>query len=767
MLQKLALGKKLGLIAGMGMLSLIIISVITYRGLSSIGSELEEIAEYQIPLNTAITELTIDILEEEILTYELIIASKDVHSTEFKTFKGKIEKLEHETDAKIKEAEELAKKAIAHSHEPEIKSQYEKFLKALILLEHEQSAFEKTLKIFEEDLEAGKSMHIKEEIETLHHELDSMDKHVIDLVHQMERLLEASTLQAEHDEEALIQNFLITVGVSFVLLTFLSMLIIGNILSSIKSLNSGLKKMFGFLNNETDTLELIKFTSGDEIGQLAVIVNENILKLQADVEKDRKVMDEASIVIGKVNVGLFNERIESKSSSSSLNSLISEINNMIDTSYSNLTVLSESLLALGSAQYDQEIPRIEGITGLTAALLSGTKVTQSTINDVIALIDNSNKRLTFSAQDLSDSAVRLSNSSNEQAAALEETAAAIEEVTATISHSSESSAKMAQYAKNVTNSSKAGVELANKTSVSMDDLSKEVNTINEAITIIDQIAFQTNILSLNAAVEAATAGEAGKGFAVVAQEVRNLAARSAEAANEIKALVESANAKAMEGKTVAAQMIEGFNELTENINTTITLIDDVANSSKEQEKVMVQINETVNSLDQATQNNANLSNNISSMAKTTQELTAQLQGVIDSTSFDASSKKRVCDTSKIFDFAQFKSEHVILKNDYFSKCQAGRDVHVQSSHECELGKWMKNNENEAYAQTPQWEELKSVHDGVHHMVQDVTNLYRDDYDNGKIISVTENLEKNIDKVFKALDDLREVNCDIEFKNRGA
>jgi methyl-accepting chemotaxis protein len=86
-------------------------------------------------------------------------------------------------------------------------------------------------------------------------------------------------------------------------------------------------------------------------------------------------------------------------------------------------------------------------------------------------------------------------------------------------------------------SSNDGEKLAEQTTEAMNEIDEEVNAINEAITIIDQIAFQTNILSLNAAVEAATAGEAGKGFAVVAQEVRNLASRSAEAANEIKELV--------------------------------------------------------------------------------------------------------------------------------------------------------------------------------------------------------------------------------------
>ena len=118
----------------------------------------------------------------------------------------------------------------------------------------------------------------------------------------------------------------------------------------------------------------------------------------------------------------------------------------------------------------------------------------------------------------------------------------------------------------------------------MTEIDKEVNAINEAITVIDQIAFQTNILSLNAAVEAATAGEAGKGFAVVAQEVRNLASRSAEAANEIKTLVQNATTKANDGKSIANQMINGYTELNENISKTIELIKDVEMASKEQQQ---------------------------------------------------------------------------------------------------------------------------------------------------------------------------------------
>ena len=110
---------------------------------------------------------------------------------------------------------------------------------------------------------------------------------------------------------------------------------------------------------------------------------------------------------------------------------------------------------------------------------------------------------------------------------------------------------MASLSTEVTASATNGERLANQTTVAMDEINNQVNSINEAISVIDQIAFQTNILSLNAAVEAATAGEAGKGFAVVAQEVRNLANRSAEAAKEIKNLVENATSKTNDGKKIS------------------------------------------------------------------------------------------------------------------------------------------------------------------------------------------------------------------------
>jgi methyl-accepting chemotaxis protein-2 (aspartate sensor receptor) len=154
----------------------------------------------------------------------------------------------------------------------------------------------------------------------------------------------------------------------------------------------------------------------------------------------------------------------------------------------------------------------------------------------------------------------------------------------------------------------------------MDEINTQVNLVNEAISVIDQIAFQTNILSLNAAVEAATAGEAGKGFAVVAQEVRNLASRSAEAAREIKDIVELATKKANEGKEIANSMIEGYKELNSNVSQTMNLITDIQNSSKEQLLGIEQINDVVNNLDRQTQQNAQIASQTNEIAKLTDSI---------------------------------------------------------------------------------------------------------------------------------------------------
>ncbi|PHR74468.1 MAG: hypothetical protein COA66_01385 [Arcobacter sp.] len=185
---------------------------------------------------------------------------------------------------------------------------------------------------------------------------------------------------------------------------------------------------------------------------------------------------------------------------------------------------------------------------------------------------------------------------------------------------------MAEYSNELKESIDSGQKLASSTVDSMDEINSQTQAIADAITVIDQIAFQTNILSLNAAVEAATAGEAGKGFAVVAQEVRNLASRSAEAAKEIKDLVEAATVKTNLGKQSADKMIEGYNILNTNIKKTTETINDIALSSKEQQTGIEQINDAITRLDQGTQENAAVASETALIAEST---SLMAKGIVD------------------------------------------------------------------------------------------------------------------------------------------
>lgn len=503
----------------------------------------------------------------------------------------------------------------------------------------------------------------------------------------------------------------------------------------------------------------IEVENDDEIGDVVKSFNEYLAGIKKGMETDKEVIDEARVVIEKVNVGLFNDTIKKEASSKEVASLIEVINNMIGTMSQNLLLLSQTLVELSHAKYDKEIPTVQGSTGLIASLFNGIKITQSTISEVMALIDNSNDKLEYSSKELSNASKKLSESSNLQAVSLEETAAAIEEIASTIKQSSTNAQKMTTHAHSVTKANEVGKNLAHQTVQVMDELSNEVNSILEAITVIDQIAFQTNILSLNAAVEAATAGEAGKGFAVVAAEVRNLATRSADAAKEIKAIVETATQKANLSKEVTDKMLQGYNALDDNINQTIELIEEVANATKEQQNAIVQINDTVNSLDKATQENASLASNISVMAQNTQELVEQLKNAVSNTTYNEQSKKRICDPALIFTANKLKSDHIVFKDNNFNNCGVGKNFTVKTHSECDLGKWINAHKNEKFAQTQAWNELLKVHEDVHSKVQKTVDLYAVGASNEEIFTYTKDVEQSATKVFALMDKLREVNCE--------
>ena len=339
---------------------------------------------------------------------------------------------------------------------------------------------------------------------------------------------------------------------------------------------------------------------------------------------DMRVLGEIVLTADKVEQGIYKCRIKGDSDNPTISTLRNTLNKMLISIDDATSRISKVVTSYTNDDFTDYIKVVDNYKDDMKLLMESINLLGKELGSSAKNNFQNGETLENSASTMTNSMNNLAEKANEQAASLEETAAALEEITSITRNNTQNATKMATLGQVVKKSVLSGEELASKTASSMDEINEKVKAINSAITVIDQIAFQTNILSLNAAVEAATAGEAGKGFAVVAQEVRNLANRSAEAAKEIKNLVEEANIKTNDGKLISSDMIEGYKELNKNISETINIIEDVSGASKEQMLGIEQINQTVNMLDRVTQENAFESNQIKEISQSVSTLAYEL-----------------------------------------------------------------------------------------------------------------------------------------------
>lgn len=573
---------------------------------------------------------------------------------------------------------------------------------------------------------------------------------------------ESDVMKKNFKEEIFTFKIIAVIGSILALISMwiITSLIAAQIKNALNKTQFSLLSFFRFLNHETSQIEIIDFKSKDEFGQMIALMNENMLALSQTFTKDQQAIKMIEEITEQTALGFVSVRLHTDTGSSEVKKAVDAINKMLESLEEALNTSSTILTSYARANYtaNVEIGRYSGEIG---GMLMALKALGESTGDFMALVGKNGNALNSGAETLSMASENLSTAANQQASSLEETAAAIEELTSNISANSQKASEMATLARETEHAANSGKTLADSTVVSMNEISKATHAINEAVNIIENIAFQTNILSLNAAVEAATAGEAGKGFAVVAQEVRNLANRSADAASQIKELAELANSKSQDGLRVSEEMMKGFDVINQKITQTTQLVQDVANGSREQMAGINQINSAVAQLDQMTQQNAQSANSVNSLSNNILQMAQSLQDTASKTVYYPESENRVCRIDMMFDTTKLKLDHVLFKNNNFAKLKEQR-VNVwtvTNESQCDLGKWIQAHSHESYAQGSAWSELLSNHAHVHQKVQEfVTMKASGKMSNASRKQLSLEIEHDTAKVFDALNKVRAEAC---------
>jgi len=454
-------------------------------------------------------------------------------------------------------------------------------------------------------------------------------------------------LMAEIDEaEAFasiegLKNIMLGVAIAgIILILIFAYFISGSISRPIRSLSS----LFAKLDESGDfSLRNTDITSKDEIGQMAGVVNQHLESLQQAIDATNKVVTD-------VAQGQFDNRIE-LDFKGDLAQLQAGVNNSADSVEQTMHALKQVLNAIATGNFSYRLDGVEvennfrstlihtmetmeqaigealtettamaekmaygnltqRITGnyngrlddLKTALNSSVENMEKTVPAVLNAIDS----VASNTSAISRGSDDLSQRTSEQSASLEETSSSMEEMAATIEHNTNRANEASGLVEGTRTDSSSGVEVVNKAVQAMSDIEQSSGKIVSIITLIDGIAFQTNLLALNASVEAARAGEHGRGFAVVAGEVRTLAQRAADAAKDIKGLIEDSSSKVQEGRSLVNQTGESLASISESITKVSDIVTEIATATSQQTTVVNQINSAVGQLENVNQQNVAL-----------------------------------------------------------------------------------------------------------------------------------------------------------------
>jgi methyl-accepting chemotaxis protein len=345
--------------------------------------------------------------------------------------------------------------------------------------------------------------------------------------------------------------------------------------------------------------------------RLGAVLEWNNRTLEVAVEKEVANIVEAAVM------GDFTQRIDMQGKEGFLKQLGEGINRLVETSDQGLQEVVRMLGALARGDLTHHITN--EYHGAFGQLKDDANTTSDRLMEIITQIKEATDTINTAAKEIASGNLDLSQRTEEQASSLEETAASMEQLTSTVKLNAENAKQASQLAHSASSVAEKGGVVVQEVVGTMNSINESSRKIVDIISVIDGIAFQTNILALNAAVESARAGEQGRGFAVVATEVRNLAHRSAAAAKEIKALIGDSVERVDAGTKLVDAAGKTMEEVVNAVKHVTDIMAEISASSNEQSQGIEQVNQAITQMDEVTQQNAALVEEAAAAAESLEE----------------------------------------------------------------------------------------------------------------------------------------------------